>query len=167
MIKIKREKVLLLTFCIFSLAISLASAAYPSARWGSATWYYDNKFWLYGGSGYADGSAVGKFGFTKFKNVRQLIKISVIEGYLSDLWSYDPMTNQWRFEMGYRTAGQPSVAGYAGSYSAQNTPGARQNACSWVANNTLWLFGGINAGLGKRNPKSFLFSNKLTFDSFY
>jgi hypothetical protein len=48
-----------LTSIFASLLLGGVSATYPGGRAGSATWYYENKLWLFGGMG-MDGSSVGR-----------------------------------------------------------------------------------------------------------
>jgi len=102
---------------------------YPGARVNAATWT-DNagNFWLFGGYG-KDG--VGAFGF------------------LNDLWEYTG--GKWNFISGSSLANQIGVYGTAGTASAGNSPGGRQEAAAWVdAGGNFWLFGG--EGEDQNNP---------------
>lgn len=104
-----------------------ASSNEPGARRGAVTWVGPNgDLWLFGGHGY---DSTGT------------------EGYLDDLWKYDPSTNQWTWVDGTDKAGTLAVYGQQGTAASSNDPGARTGAVSWNGpNGNLWLFGGINAG---------------------
>jgi Kelch motif/Galactose oxidase, central domain len=88
----------------------------PGARFQSATWVYNNKLYLMGGSGNA--------------------------GYFNDLWEYDPSTNNWTWLKGSSTTYQLGIYGTLGVASSSNVPGARRASSSWVYSNKLYLFGG-------------------------
>ena len=110
-----------------------AAANVPGARGAAANWI-DGKgnFWLFGGQG-ADSADYG--------------------GYLNDLWEFSPATVEWTWMGGSNTVpvctsadgcGQPGSYGTLGTPSAKNSPGARENAASWIdAKGNLWLFGGL------------------------
>jgi N-acetylneuraminic acid mutarotase len=94
----------------------------PGARQSSVTWT-DNQgnLWLLGGYGYVPGN----------------------EGYLNDLWSFNPTNDQWALMSGSSSVNQSGVYGALYSPSATNIPGARQSSISWKdENGNLWLFGG-------------------------
>ncbi|MBI3136303.1 MAG: T9SS type A sorting domain-containing protein [Bacteroidetes bacterium] len=95
----------------------------PGARENSMSWTdSDNNLWLFGGHGYTTTGA---------------------QGYLSDLWKFDPVTAQWTWISGSTTLNEHGVYGSLGVAGAGNYPGARQNACTWVdGTGNLWLFGG-------------------------
>jgi N-acetylneuraminic acid mutarotase len=79
--------------------------------------------WLFGGFGYVSG---------------------VNNGYLNDLWEYNPTSGQWRWMGGGSADNQPGVYGTQGVYAAGNVPGSRGFAVSWTdASSNLWLFGGF------------------------
>ncbi|MBK8612762.1 MAG: hypothetical protein IPN85_04600 [Flavobacteriales bacterium] len=66
----------------------------------------------------------------------------------SDMWRYDPLSDQWTWMQGVSGApGGPVSYGTLNVPSATNTPGKR---CSWThwtdANNRFWLFGGMTHG---------------------
>ncbi|WP_413943141.1 kelch repeat-containing protein [Bdellovibrio sp. HCB-162] len=64
--------------------------------------------------------------------------------YRSDLWKYNPGTNQWTWMSGANTTGAIPVYGIKGVASTANTPGARSNAGAFVdSSDNLWMFGGI------------------------
>jgi hypothetical protein len=100
------------------------SATWPGSRYMSATLIDQNgKFWLWGGYGY--GSSLQS------------------EGYLNDLWKYDPSTAQWTWIKGDKTHGVTSVYGTQGVIATTNKLGGRASAQSWIDNtNNFWFFGG-------------------------
>ena len=106
----------------------------PGGRYEAETWVdLNGNFWLYGGIGF---DANGNW------------------GALSDLWRFNPSTNQWTWMGGNSTVpldatcvscvlGQPPVPGTLGMPAAGNTPGGLWEASSWTDNNgNSWLFGG-------------------------
>jgi N-acetylneuraminic acid mutarotase len=83
----------------------------------------DGIVWIFGGQG------IDKFG------------ISV--GYLNDLWSYDPNSNQWAWHSGSDFAGSTGSYNETGLSSVDYVPGARWHSTGWVdEKNNLWLYGG-------------------------
>jgi len=98
-----------------------ASGNLPSSRKNSMTWTDGSgNLWLYGG--YHDNTN---------------------NGYLNDLWSYNPGTNQWTWVGGSNLVGAAGVCGTQGIAAAGNAPGARQSPTSWQdAAGRFWLFGG-------------------------
>jgi N-acetylneuraminic acid mutarotase len=103
----------------------------PGARYADVSWT-DNKgnLWLFGGHGYDSGGT---------------------EGYLNDLWKFDPASGQWTWMSGSNTVTCPSssvcsqagVYGTLGSAAPGNTPGGRHSAVGWTdSTGDLWLFGG-------------------------
>jgi N-acetylneuraminic acid mutarotase len=118
----------------------------PGGRYQAANWVDSSgNFWLYGGLGF-DGA--GNW------------------GALSDLWRFNPSTNQWTWMAGSSTVplngcfgcilGQPSVPGTLGVPAQGNTPGGLSGAVTWSdKNGNLWLFGGLgytpNGGAGFPN----------------
>ena len=105
---------------------------YPGARSYAVGWYDSlrQEFWLFGGSGFADKSALGK------------------KDLLNDLWRYRMNDSTW---LG---SNQLGVYGEKGNASITNVPGARRDAVGWFDSlrEELWLFGGFgvdsNAVLG-------------------
>src|SRR6202040_983100 len=95
----------------------------PGGRRDAENWVDSSgNFWLYGGIGF---DANGNW------------------GALSDLWRFDPSTNQWAWMGGSNTvpvnttcggciSGQPPVPGTLGVPAAANTPGALWQASSWT-----------------------------------
>ena len=96
----------------------------PGSRIQGVTWVDAvNNLWLFGGNGYDNNS--------------------ITNGYLSDLWKYDPASNNWMFVKGSGTFNFPGVYGSIGTPSITNIPGARRGSAGWIdAANNLWLFGG-------------------------
>ncbi len=107
-----------------------AAANIPGGRLSANSWIDSSgHFWLFGGDGF---DAAGNF------------------GYLNDLWEFNPSTNQWTWISGSNTladggyyVGQAGVYGTLGVYGAENNPGGRYAATSWIdRSGHLWLFGG-------------------------
>ena len=99
----------------------------PGSRSGAATWVdASGNFWLFAGTGYAADNSFGP---------------------VDDLWEYSPAINQWAW-MGGNSGGvlvksESGVYGTLGVPSANNFPGGRSNAVTWVdTNGNFWLFGG-------------------------
>jgi N-acetylneuraminic acid mutarotase len=100
-----------------------AAGNVPGARRSAVSWTDSNgNLWLFGG--YAYDSA----GY---------------EGYLNDLWEFNPTSKMWTWMSGADTANQPGAYGTQGVPATTNVPGARDGAVSWVdTSGNLWLFGG-------------------------
>jgi N-acetylneuraminic acid mutarotase len=96
----------------------------PSSRSNSVSWIdVSGNLWLFGGFGYSSNSI--------YEN-------------LSDLWKYNPATNQWTWMKGSNTGNQYGVYGSLGVASLSNVPGARRTSLGWSdATGNLWLFGGL------------------------
>jgi len=96
----------------------------PGARYQAVSWTdTSGVFWLFGGYGY-DSAGVS-------------------EGYLNDLWSYEPALGQWTWIAGSEMAGQAGAYGAIQVPALSNTPGGREYAASWTdSTGALWLFGG-------------------------
>ncbi len=86
----------------------------PGGRSGASVWTTESgDVWLSGGSPY------------------------------TDLWKFNPSTNEWAWMGGSRGTSQPAVYGTLGTSAPGNFPGARQGASNWIdASGDLWLFGG-------------------------
>jgi len=97
----------------------------PGGRWGSVSWI-DNSgnLWLFGGSS------------------------PVFESSLNDLWEFNPTAKTWTWVSGSSTAGVVvGVYGTQGVPAANNAPGSRCLAVSWIdSSGNLWLFGGQGYG---------------------
>ena len=90
----------------------------PGARADAVTWTDTNgDFWMFGGS---SGAFID-----------------------NDLWMYSPTTKEWTWEGGLAPERQPVVYGVQGITAANNRPGGRMGAVSWIdSNGNLWMFGG-------------------------
>ena len=90
----------------------------PGGRHGSSSWTdLQGNLWLFGG-----------------------ITNSPLH---NDLWKYDISINQWTWINGSNVTNQYGSYGVKGVPSVTNTPGARQDAITWIdKNGNLWLFGG-------------------------
>ncbi len=98
----------------------------PGGRHFAESWKdSDGKFWLFGGS-----RAGGSY----------------VDIPHNDLWSYDPVTNQWTWAKGDNTAYANNVYGTKGIAAPENKPGARYDLASWIdISGSLWLFGGYDS----------------------
>ena len=109
----------------------------PGGRSGAVSWIDSSgNFWLFGGSGYdIYGNLTG----------------------LNDLWKFEFSSNEWAWMGGstvsagcvtYRLGlticgGQPGVYGTLETPAAEDIPGGRATAVSWIdAGGSFWLFGG-------------------------
>jgi N-acetylneuraminic acid mutarotase/sugar lactone lactonase YvrE len=100
----------------------------PGGRRGAVSWTDSSgHLWLFGGYGYASAS----------------------DGYLNDLWEFNPSTNQWAWMGGSSTVpgngsgGNPGVYGTLGVTAAGNIPGGREGSATWIdSSGHFWLFGG-------------------------
>jgi PKD repeat protein len=66
-------------------------------------------------------------------------------GLLSDLWKYDPQTNEWTWVSGDTSINGPGNYGVIGIPSVNNFPAARvESNATWVdsSQNALWFYGG-------------------------
>jgi N-acetylneuraminic acid mutarotase len=111
-----------------------STANLPGARRQSSYWTdASGNYWVFGGSGY---DVNGDF------------------NYLNDLWRYTPADGKWTWMNGSNTSYQGNVYGTWTVPAAGNTPGARNNAYSWIdGSGKLWLFGGqgLDNASGVRN----------------
>jgi hypothetical protein len=100
-----------------------ASSSAPAARAYATSWADANgDLWLFGGQGH-DGNGTAYV--------------------LNDLWKFAVSTGQWTRVSGSARKNMPGVYGFAGVSTADNVPGGRSNAVTWVDSaGTLWLFGG-------------------------
>ncbi len=95
----------------------------PGSREAASSWIDSSgNLWLFGGYGYDSSGALSN---------------------LNDLWEYSPGTREWTWVSGADTVNSTGVYGTQGVASADNVPGARQGASSWIdSSGNLWLFGG-------------------------
>ncbi|MGB8960035.1 MAG: kelch repeat-containing protein, partial [Candidatus Aminicenantales bacterium] len=95
----------------------------PGAKVSAASWIDSSgKLWLFGG--YGSDSAWN-------------------QGWLNDLWKYDPTTLDWTWVSGSNIVYQAGIYGTKGIADSSNIPGARATAISWLdSSGRLWLFGG-------------------------
>jgi hypothetical protein len=96
----------------------------PGSRSSAVTWTDSSgNLWLFGGSGYDSAGTLGE---------------------LSDLWEFNPSTNQWTWIGGSNIANQNGVYGTLATPATGNVPGGRTEAVSWTdLNGGFWLFGGL------------------------
>jgi N-acetylneuraminic acid mutarotase/ribosomal protein S11 len=127
-----------------TLSVSAAGNV-PGGRYGAVSWTdLSGNLWLFGG-----------YGFDASGN----------QGYLNDLWEFNPSTKEWAWMGGSSaldenacnqtvweafnssTCGQPGAYGTLGSPSAANIPGGREYAATWTdSSGNFWLFGGYGYG---------------------
>jgi N-acetylneuraminic acid mutarotase len=96
----------------------------PGARNYSSSWIFNNKFYVWGGTGYDN---------------------TVNTGLLNDLWQYDLATNNWTWLRGSSTINHFGVYGTQGVAHILNEPGSRESATSWKTS-VLYLMGGYGRG---------------------
>lgn len=107
-----------------------STANVAGARTSAASWLdKSGNFWVFGG----DAEWISPAG----------------SGDLSDLWKYNPSTNEWTWVSGDAFFNQPAVYGTKGVPSTANHPGARTLSASWIdKDGNLWLFGGGSGVFG-------------------
>lgn len=102
-----------------------AASNVPGGRVPTAAWTDSSgSFWLMGGIGY---DSTGK------------------EGYLDDLWWFDPTFKMWTWMGGSNSATSAAINyGTQGVPAASNLPGGRVGSASWVdSKGNLGFFGGL------------------------
>ncbi len=93
----------------------------PGGRSNAPTTWVDanGKLWMYGGYGWGESGTAN---------------------FLSDMWRYDPVTNEWAWMFGSKATLQ------AGTYTAVGsvgTPGGKSQAVGWVdRQKNFWIYGG-------------------------
>ncbi len=107
-----------------------AAGNYPSGRCNASTATDSSgNFWLFGGLGW--GLGVGS--------------TIVADGWLNDIWEFNPSTNEWASMGGSGTLGQQGVYGTLGVPASGNVPPGREGAASWIdGNGNFWFFGGAD-----------------------
>jgi N-acetylneuraminic acid mutarotase len=69
------------------------------------------------------------------------------EGFLNDLWEFNPTAKTWTWVGGSNTANAVGVYGTQGVASANNVPGARSYAVGWRdKSGNFWVYGGEGYG---------------------
>ncbi len=104
----------------------IASSNIIGAREGAQTWKdASGKLWVLGGYGYTDSLSVGP------------------NQYLSDLWSYDPVTQKWTWQAGSKLSAQIYSWGTKGGVNKNNFPSARKYGVTGNdLNGNVYVFGG-------------------------
>jgi N-acetylneuraminic acid mutarotase len=95
----------------------------PGGRFETTGWIdAAGNIWIFGGVGY---------------------DVNGNNGFLNDLWKYNPSTKQWTWMSGSSTNGAAGVYGTKGKAATTNLPGSRYAAgAAMDASGNLWLFGG-------------------------
>ena len=102
-----------------------SSTNVSGARASSSTWVVNGNLYLFGGAS-TDNSG---------SSIR-----------LNDLWSYNPVTNNWTYIKGSTAFDVMGTYGTMGVAASANTPGGKVGANSWTYNNKLYLMGGQGRG---------------------
>lgn len=112
----------------------------PGSRHGAVSWQDKaGNFWLFGGTGHAASGG---------------------QGFLNDLWMYQPSSGQWTWVSGDSVLNQGSIYGVTGVAAPGNKPGCRAFASGWLDTaGHLWFFGGDYSGtlfndLWRFNPQT-------------
>ena len=107
---------------VYGTLETAAATNVPGARAGSVSWTDSSgKLWLFGGSG----------------------NTATANGYLNDLWQFDPTIKEWTWMSGSSTVNSSGVYGSEGVPAANNVPGGRLSAVGWIdGSGNFWLFGG-------------------------
>ncbi len=100
-----------------------SSSYLPSSRRNPATWVDESgNLWLYGGRG---------------------INASGQQGNVSDMWRFNPVTEEWTWIAGSKDVDESASYGNKGVAAAGNTPGGRYWSPAWVdSRGDFWMFGG-------------------------
>jgi len=100
-----------------------AAGNVPGGRDSASSWTdRSGNLWLFGGRGF------DTYG---------------TNGWLNDLWEFNPSTNQWAWMGGGKISDQSGVYGALGTPGAGNIPGGRDSASSCTdSSGNFWLFGG-------------------------
>ena len=110
---------------VYGVQGTAATGNKPGGRQGAVSWTdASGNLWLFGGTGYDEAGA---------------------NGWLSDLWKYNPATNEWTWVKGDKTVNESGL--YAG-LPDQVRPGGRTDAiCATDASGNMWLYGGYGNGI--------------------
>lgn len=114
---------------VYGNLLSPSTENIPGGRYGAVGWTdADGNLWLFGG-----------YGEDSTSN----------EGYLNDVWEYNPANGTWAWMGGSATMpgpynqGQPGIYGDLHGAASGNIPGGRTGASGWTdSSGNLWLFGG-------------------------
>jgi hypothetical protein len=103
---------------VYGTQNAVSASNIPGARSNSVSWVDSSgNFWLFGGD---SNSAI-----------------------YNDLWEFNSTSKEWTWVSGSDTAGAKGMYGTQGTAAANNVPGARVGAVSWIdGSGNLWLFGG-------------------------
>ncbi|HOZ69578.1 MAG TPA: kelch repeat-containing protein [Chitinophagaceae bacterium] len=108
---------------IYGTKGTAASTNKPGARTSATTWR-DNtgNLWMLGGLGMSNSE----------------------QGYLNDLWKFNPEINQWTWIKGDSSIQQYGIYGTQGTAASANKPGGNYASVSWTdGSGNLWFFGGF------------------------
>lgn len=112
------------SYGVYGMMGTPSTTNYPGGREGGGTQWTDTSgnLWLFGGWG---------------------LPASGSQGFMNDLWKYDPVANEWTWMGGANTTNIGGSYGTKGVAAATNQPGSRYLAAAWTDNSgNLWLFGG-------------------------
>ncbi len=137
-----------LTLCgqpgIYGVIGTSSTSNTPGGKAYASSWTETSgRLWLFGGEGYDSRGAES--------------------GWLGDLWSFDPSTDQWTWMGGYSSlvcpdgtlCRQTGVYGTLGVPEAANYPGDRNGAVTWTdSTGNFWMFGG--SGFDSAGNKNYL-----------
>ncbi len=101
-----------------------AAANKPGSRSGAVSWRdASGNLWLFGGYGRGDGTSG--------------------TGELCDLWKFNPVTLQWAWMKGYKSAFVNGNYGAQNEFNTIYTPGGRTKSGAWAdASGNFWVYGG-------------------------
>jgi len=115
----------------------------PGNRQYHIMWAHNNKIYLMGGESMSFINGVKK------------------TTSLSDVWEYNPFSNNWTWIKGPNTDQDNGSFGIQGIPSPTNTPNARRNHFSWYFNNKLYFMGGIGYANNFEGEYDYGFFNDL------
>ena len=102
----------------------------PGSRYGAAAWVASSgRLWVFGGRGLVTPGRV---------------RCATACAYLSDYWSVDPSTGDWRWEGGFNRQAVGGVYQHRANSGAHEHPGSRLMAAAWTdESGAAYLFGGL------------------------